>query len=252
MSKHDHLRPVTERVGGVAEWSTTHNSPLEYSKLALIDFMYRQSPKSRPPLQLPERVVKPSVSTKYLGVIFDQNLSWRVQQAHAIKKGTIWAVQIRCIAKQAWGVMPKYARWLYISIALSRALYTVELWCIPTQSIVEGNHPGPKAMGSAKVTRQLTMLQHVATMVITGGLHTSPTEVLDTCAYLLPTLMNIDKWCYRAFIRMTMLPKDHLLSVAATWLEASLASRTSRFCDLANQTDPGKVVAPMVIDSPST
>ena len=97
-------------------------------------------------MQLPERVVKPSMSTKYLGVIFDQNLSWRAQQAHIIKKGTIWAVQIRCIVKQAWGVTPKYARQLYISITLPRALYAVDLWCIPTQSVIEGNHPGPKAI----------------------------------------------------------------------------------------------------------
>jgi len=38
-----------------------------------------------------------------------------------------------------------------------------------------------------------------------------PTDVLDTCTFLLPASMNIDKWCHRAFIRMAMLPKDHLL-----------------------------------------
>jgi len=211
---HIKLVDMMGKEGGVAEWSTTHNSPLEYSKLALIDFAHRQSPKSRPPLQLPERVVKPSVSTKYLGVIFDQNLSWRAQQAHAIKKGTIWAAQIRRIAKQAWGVTPKYGRRLYVSVALPRALYVVDLWCIPTRSVVEGNHPGPKATGSAKVTRQLTTLQRVATTAITGGLRTLPTEALDACTYLLPISMNIDKWCHRAFVRMTTLPKDHLLHKA--------------------------------------
>jgi hypothetical protein len=207
---HAMLADMMAKEGGVAEWSITHNSPLEYSKLALIDFAHRQSPKSRPTLQLPEREVKPSISTKYLGVIFDQNLSWRAQQAHAIKKGTIWAAQIRRIAKQSWGVTrvtPKYARRLYISVALPRTLYAVDLWCISTQS----DHPGPRATGSAKVTRQLATLQRVATTAISGGLRTSPTEALDACAYLLPASMNIDKWCHRAFIRMATLPKDHPL-----------------------------------------
>jgi hypothetical protein len=97
---HVKLADMMGRAGGVAEWSSTHNSPLEYSKLALIDFAHSQSPKSRPLLHLPQRDVKPAVSTKYLGVLFDQNLNWKAQQAHAIKKGTNWAAQIRQITKQ--------------------------------------------------------------------------------------------------------------------------------------------------------
>jgi len=75
-----------------------------------MDFAHYQSQKTRPPLQLPQRTVKPVISTKYLGVFFDQNLNWKVQQAHAVKKGTQWAAQIRRIAKQTWGITPKYAR----------------------------------------------------------------------------------------------------------------------------------------------
>jgi len=66
-------------------------------------------------------------------------------------------------------------------------------------------------MGSAKVTRQLATLQCAATTAITGGLRTSPTDTLDACTFLLPASMNINKWCHRAFVRMAMLPKDHLL-----------------------------------------
>jgi hypothetical protein len=43
---HLKLADMMERQGGVTEWSTTHNSPLEYSKLALINFAHRQSTKS--------------------------------------------------------------------------------------------------------------------------------------------------------------------------------------------------------------
>ena len=107
---HEKLADMMGREGGVTEWCTAHNSPLEYSKLALIDFAHCQSQKSRPILQLPQREVKPVTHTKYLGVIFDQNLNWKAQQAHAVKKGTNWAAQIRRIAKQTWGITPKYAR----------------------------------------------------------------------------------------------------------------------------------------------
>ena len=111
---HVKLADMMGRVGGVAEWSTMHNSPLEYSKLTLIDFAHSQSPKTRLVLHLPQQDVKPVTSTKYLDVLFNQNLNWKVQQAHTIKKGTNWAAQIRRITKQTWGITPKYARCLCI------------------------------------------------------------------------------------------------------------------------------------------
>ena len=42
---HSKLKDMMTREGGVDEWSLAHNSPLEYSKLALIDFAHRNSRK---------------------------------------------------------------------------------------------------------------------------------------------------------------------------------------------------------------
>ena len=72
---HDKLVSMMTREGGVDAWSRVHNSLLEYSKLALIDFAHGRNGKIRPPLTLPQRVVLPTESTKYLRVIFDQNLN---------------------------------------------------------------------------------------------------------------------------------------------------------------------------------
>ena len=103
---------------------------------------------------------------------------------------------------------PKYARRrLYISVALPRTLYAVHLWCTPAHS----DHPRPRARCSAKVTRQLTTLQRATATAITGGLRTSPADLLDACAFLLPAPLNIDETCHRALTRITMLPKDHPL-----------------------------------------
>jgi len=107
---HKKLYSIMTRQRGVADWSKTHNSPLEYSKLALINFAHRSNCKESATLQLPQRQIEPSSSTKYLGMILDQNLSWKTQQAHAIEKGTKWAVQIRRIMRTMWGITPKHAR----------------------------------------------------------------------------------------------------------------------------------------------
>jgi hypothetical protein len=92
---HVTLADMMTKEGGVAEWSRSHNSPLEYSKLALIDFVHGSSTKSRIPLALPQRQVLPAAHTKYLGIHFDQNLNWKEQHVRALAKGTAWASQIR-------------------------------------------------------------------------------------------------------------------------------------------------------------
>ena len=48
-------------------------------------------------------------------------------------------------------------------------------------------------------------------MAVTGGLRTTPTDVLDMHAHLLPIHLEIDKICHRAATRIATLPPDHPL-----------------------------------------
>ncbi len=92
---HKTLAGMMSRDNGVIAWSKDHNSPLEYSKLALIDFAYQNYHAHRPDLMLPHGTVKLAQSTKYLGIIIDQHLSWTQQHVYVIDKGTKWISQIR-------------------------------------------------------------------------------------------------------------------------------------------------------------
>ena len=202
---HEKLLSMMTRVGGVTDWSTQHNSPLEYSKLALVDFAHGRSSKEREPLKLPQIKVRPAKSTKYLGVIFDQHLDWKEQHAHAIGKGTNWSMQIRRLARPTWGLTPGNTRRLYISVAIPRILYAIDVWCVPPYAEEQ------RQRGTVKVTRQLAAIQKSGALAITGGMRTSTEDALDATAFLLPTPMLADKWCHRAATRLAMLPKEHLL-----------------------------------------
>ena len=204
---HLTLADMMTREGGVMDWSKSHNSPLEYSKLALINFAHSAKTKDHPSLLLPSREVKPSISTKYLGVILDQHLNWKAQHVNAIKKGATWVAQIRRVAKPSWGITPKYARRLYISVVLPRVLYGADLWCHPLQ----GERSNKALRGSAKVLKQLSSVQRTGTLAIMGTLHTSPMDTLNTLSFLLPAASTVDKICHRALVRMSMLPIDHPL-----------------------------------------
>jgi hypothetical protein len=107
---HEMLRDMITREGGVSDWSTEHNSPLEYSKLALMDFVHSSKQMERHPLQLPQHKISPVKNAKYLGILFDQHLNWKAQHAHTLGKGTKWTMQIKRLTRLTWGITPMYAR----------------------------------------------------------------------------------------------------------------------------------------------
>ena len=157
---HKKLEDMMCKERGVENWSKTHSSPLEYSKLALINFAHRRNTTKSPALQLPHKTIEPSDNTKYLGVIVDRNLTWKAQQSYAVEKGTKWAAQIRRLTQPSWGITPKYAKCLFISIALPRVLYAVDVWCSPS----DGTRKGPIAIGSVKTSNQITSVQRAGTL----------------------------------------------------------------------------------------
>ena len=204
---HRILERMMTKDNSVIEWSKDHNSPLEYSKLALINFAHQNRHMHQPDLTLPHTLVKPEHSTKYLGVIIDQHLSWMQQHVNAIDKGAKWTSQIRRIVRIGWGITPKYVRKLYIGVALPKILYVAEVWYTPLHDRTNGQRKG----GSVKVIKQLTRTQRAGALVITGGLCTSPTDTLDALTNLLPFHMIMEKWCYRAAVHLTSLPDKHPL-----------------------------------------
>ena len=193
---HEMLANMMTREGGVIKWSTTHNSPLEPSKLALIDFAHRSTQREHLALTLPNITVEPTDCTKYLGIMIDQHLEWKTQHNYAIEKGSKWAAQIRRIIRPHWGITPKYARHLYMGVALPRILYGTDIWC----SILQGKHPGATEKGTAKVQRKLTSIQRTGAITIIGALCTSPMDTLNACAFLPPMAHTLEKWSLRVAV----------------------------------------------------
>jgi len=245
---HKMLESMMCRTGGVADWSKAHNSPLEYSKLAMMDFAHRSKPVDRVPLRLPQGEVQLSENAKYLGVVFDQHLSWKMQYVQAVGKGSKWASQIRRLAGTTWGITPKHARKLYISVALPRILYAADVWCNP---------PKKGSTGSSKTTKiikQLISIQRAGALAITGGLRTSPTDTLDAAAFLIPAAQMVDKWCHRALVRLATLPLEHpLYKVMMHKIMPSIKRHKSPIISLLGRynLDPKKVEKiPMVVRHP--
>jgi Reverse transcriptase (RNA-dependent DNA polymerase) len=204
---HEKLRDMMTREGGAISWAKKHNSPFKYNKLALIDFTHGRKSAERPPLALPNITINPTKSTKYLGIILDQNLNWKEQTAYVQEKGSKWAAQICRAARPSWGLTPRAAQKIYIGVAIPRILYGIDVWCVPAHEAPVGN----KHKGSVYAIRKLTTTQRPGTLAITGGLHTSPTDALNAHASTLPMHLKVGKALFRAAVRFASLPDSHPL-----------------------------------------
>ena len=167
----------------------------------------------RPPLKIGEATVEPSTSAKYLGIILNQHLNWKEQQANVMKKGTIWALQIRRLVRPGWGLTPNYARRLYTSVAIPRILYGVDVWAPPTKW--EGEGENKQRSGNRHASNCLASVQRPGTLAILGGLRTSPSDSLCAHANVTPMHLEIEKHCGRLALRLATLPTKHPLTKAA-------------------------------------
>jgi hypothetical protein len=181
--------------------------PFEFNKLALIDFVHSCRSIARPSLALPNIIISPSKSTKYLGIILDQNLNWNEQLVYVQEKGSKWAVQIQRAIRPSWDLTPRAACRLYVRVAIPHILYGANVWCIP----IHEEHKGGRCKGSIHAISKLTTMQRARALAITSGYHTSPTDTLNAHASVLLMHLKIGKIFFRSAVRLASLPNSHPL-----------------------------------------
>ena len=98
-------------------------------------------------------------------------------------------------------------RQLYISVALPKITYGLDIWYTPPSK-----KPGQtKNSGSAAVLRQLQKTQRISSLAIIGALRTTPNDYADVHTGLLPMEYTLRKATHRAIIRILTLPPNHPL-----------------------------------------
>ena len=213
---HTKLKNMMERLGGCFEWSYMHNSPLELTKTALMNFprLYRvlipgnlSLDKLNPDRSTTNSLTAPVASYKYLGVIFDPKLRWSLQHTKALTTTSFWASRIWWLAKSASGVSTSGVKQLYNTVAVPRFTYSAKVWYTSLHHL-----NGSKNLhGSVKVTNKLCTAQRKITKVIMGGLSTTAGDILNAHGYVLPIDLLFNKVLFCAALRLCSLPKSYPL-----------------------------------------
>jgi len=144
---------------------------------------------------------------KFLGLHIDRELRWKEQMAAAIGKGQDWLGQCGRIARPAGGISGQHMHRLYMSVVVPRMLYRADVFLGPALWSASFKVNKDRHMALNK----LVSIQRKAAILIVGGMHSSPTDLLDIHTNLLPLHLLVNKVHFQAVLCLATLPIMHPL-----------------------------------------
>ncbi|PPQ84290.1 hypothetical protein CVT25_013229 [Psilocybe cyanescens] len=167
----------------------------------------KRSNGNHPRLEINGTLVKEVENFKLLGIHMDSQLKWNYQLQKAVEKATNWVLNFIRLTKPTTGIEARLMRQLYIATVVPKMTYGLDIWYTPPTKPIGHAHN----TGSVSGLRQLTKIQRKAAIAIAGGLRSTPNELLDAHAGIMPMELTLLKICHRAIIRLATLPKQHPL-----------------------------------------
>jgi hypothetical protein len=124
------------------------------------------------------QTITPAPWTKILGVKLDSTLSFK-NHVEAVAEQTAKVVNaIRALGKSTWGAGVEPQRQAYLACVLPKFTAAASVW--------HKSNRGPNKKDLNKATLKLNAIQRTTANHITGGWKSTPREVAETLAYLLP------------------------------------------------------------------
>jgi ribonuclease HI len=178
-------------------WCTTEGLSINPKKTTLVAFTRRLKYKLKAPVMAGQELVLTN-SIKYLGVVFDQKLTWSLHLEQVINKARTALFLSSRMAGKKWGLKPKILDWIYKSIVRPIISYAAIIWW-PRIELKVGENA-------------LNKLQRTACLAITGATTSCPTAAMQVLLNLPPLPMYIEseaaKWALRIKSSGNLKPGD--------------------------------------------
>lgn len=181
------------------------------SKTQLVAFTKKK--KLYPPIEVSifGEKIELTDEAKYMGVVLDSKLTWKPHVEKISNKGSNLLWMCRRAVGQKWGLKPKVAHWLYVTVVRPALTYASVVWWRRTEVFTS-------AALLSKVQRQ-------ALLLITGAMNTTPTATMEALLQL-PSLDLVVKAEARAAIHRLQtlnLWRPNRVSTSHTIFKNSLA-----------------------------
>ena len=216
-SDQQNVEKLTKMLNLAEGWKQRHGAQFETSKYVLIHFTRNHRKAADCPIILQGTTIEPSLTGRYLGVIFDKGLRFKEHVQHATKKGTKFALAMGRIANAKWGTQYQYIRQLFVSVVAPRMDYAAIVWHRPAKY---GQTHAPSQ------TKSLSTAQRTAMKAILGAFRTTPTVALEVETNLAPTHLRLRRKVLRTMTRMQTHPDTHPL---AACIQRAASSKSKTF-----------------------
>ena len=175
----------------VKNWTEQCGLGVNASKTELILFSRRHKLPTFNLPKLDSTEIKLSDKVKYLGIVLDRKLSWKLNVEERRKKALIaWYSCYKCIGGK-WGLKPSLTRWIYVTVIRPILCYGALVWWHATKK--------------KSIVNRLTTVQRFACLGITGALRTTPTASMEIILHILPIDLFIEGIAYNSALRLKSL-----------------------------------------------
>ncbi|XP_070854646.1 uncharacterized protein [Drosophila suzukii] len=156
---------MTAKLEILSDWTTARGLGVNPSKTELVLFTNRYKiPQLNPPI-LNNCSLSFSDNARYLGLVLDKRLTWRLNSQERTRKATIALYSCKKAIGTKWGMSPKIVNWIHTAIVKPILLYGVSIWW--------------PALMKQTTTTNLNKVQRMASLCISGALRTTPNEALN-------------------------------------------------------------------------
>ena len=114
-------------------WRKKHGAQFETSKYILVHFTCDPKKTTESTILTNGSTTIPSMEERYLGVVFDEKLTFKSHLQNITKKGTKVAMALARITKCNWRIPYQYARQLFNSVIAARTDYAACIWHWPNK-----------------------------------------------------------------------------------------------------------------------
>jgi len=158
------------------DWCKGEGLSINPSKTTIIPFTRKKKLRLKKP-KLNGTEIEFSKETKYLGVILDQKLTWNPQISMIKNKCMNCFMACKMLIGKKWGLKPSMIKWLYVSTIRPIMTYAAFIWWPKTNQ--------------KKACKELTKVQRIACLAITGAMKSTPTIALEAILNLAPVRATI-------------------------------------------------------------
>ena len=175
----DTVRDVTQdMLNNIERWCDCKGLKLSSTKTSALLFSTSKDRSLKRPLIVGNSPLTFSRQAVYLGVVIDQELSWKAHVDNKIENARKQLFNCQRAIGKTWGLQPYGTKFLYNQVILSSLTYGSVVWA-------------DKALKRKETLKKLNKLQYLAARMITRGLKSSASVNLEIIAGLLPIDIKI-------------------------------------------------------------